>query len=461
MAVRRGVAVGGDRDLLPAAARRARRPPGARDAVAHAGARATSSRRRARSSASSPFLRELRPRVARARRRRRPRIPGWRASSSARPGCYAAAAERFEARGGDLLGGVRAARRPGPRRPPTRCCRCWPPTPACGSSSATGHRRRTASASAHWGGGFWLPECAHAPWLDPLLEEAGVHATCVDLHRRAAARVAGPPAAAAQRRRAAARADRPRADRPRLARTTATRRHGAYRDTPPLHRAPPHALGGRRRALRPGARRRPGRARTRATSSRAAARRLQDGGLAVCALDTELLGHCWHEGVDWLAATIEACAARASSCVPLDAALADVEPAALAPSCRRRAGASRATSRRGARPRPPSWPGAQRAAELRVLGAERAVPAARAARAAGAAGLRLGVPASRARPPAPYSARAGRRARRRLERGMADPAGSLAELRNLAPSSRPVDPLTSGSGIWTQIWPHFAESTCL
>ncbi|HWH95930.1 MAG TPA: hypothetical protein VNT03_18860, partial [Baekduia sp.] len=39
------------------------------------------------------------------------------------------------------------------------------------------HRARTPRA---WGGGLWLPECAHAPWLDPLLEEAGVHATCVD-----------------------------------------------------------------------------------------------------------------------------------------------------------------------------------------------------------------------------------------------------------------------------------------
>ena len=38
------------------------------------------------------------------------------------------------------------------------------------------HRAR----SGGWGGGFWLPECAHAPWLDPLLEEAGVH---VDVRR--------------------------------------------------------------------------------------------------------------------------------------------------------------------------------------------------------------------------------------------------------------------------------------
>ena len=39
------------------------------------------------------------------------------------------------------------------------------------------HRRRFGD----WAGGFWLPECAHAPWLNPLLEEAGVRASCVEL----------------------------------------------------------------------------------------------------------------------------------------------------------------------------------------------------------------------------------------------------------------------------------------
>src|SRR5436309_2352205 len=39
------------------------------------------------------------------------------------------------------------------------------------------HRRRFGD----WAGGFWLPECAHASWLDSLLENAGVRATCVEL----------------------------------------------------------------------------------------------------------------------------------------------------------------------------------------------------------------------------------------------------------------------------------------
>jgi 1,4-alpha-glucan branching enzyme len=42
------------------------------------------------------------------------------------------------------------------------------------------HRRRFGG----WEGGLWLPECAHAPWLGPALEGAGVRATCVELTRR-------------------------------------------------------------------------------------------------------------------------------------------------------------------------------------------------------------------------------------------------------------------------------------
>jgi 1,4-alpha-glucan branching enzyme len=39
------------------------------------------------------------------------------------------------------------------------------------------HRRRFGD----WQGGFWLPECAYAPWLDDRLEEAGVRHSCVEL----------------------------------------------------------------------------------------------------------------------------------------------------------------------------------------------------------------------------------------------------------------------------------------
>ena len=35
---------------------------------------------------------------------------------------------------------------------------------------------------------------------------------------------------------------------------------------------------------------------------------LPGGGLVVCALDTELLGHWWYEGIAWLGAVVEECA---------------------------------------------------------------------------------------------------------------------------------------------------------
>ena len=43
-------------------------------------------------------------------------------------------------------------------------------------SGIASHRRRFSP----WRGGFWMPECAHAPWMDRLLAEAGVHTTVVD-----------------------------------------------------------------------------------------------------------------------------------------------------------------------------------------------------------------------------------------------------------------------------------------
>jgi 1,4-alpha-glucan branching enzyme len=43
------------------------------------------------------------------------------------------------------------------------------------------HRARFGEG---FSGGFWLPECAHAPQLEPVLAAAGVHSTCVELTAR-------------------------------------------------------------------------------------------------------------------------------------------------------------------------------------------------------------------------------------------------------------------------------------
>jgi 1,4-alpha-glucan branching enzyme len=183
------------------------------------------------------------------------------------------------------------------------------------------HRARFGA----WGGGFWLPECAHAPWLDPLLEEAGVHAVCVDLtdvlgrddpRQLRPVRTEGGPLLVPIDR---ATVELVWSDGGYPARA-------AYRDSHRLteHRHRPWANDGAvydpDRAA----------AQARADADDFVARvraRVAGGGLAVFAVDTELLGHWWHEGPRWLAAVIDAAARAGLEIAGLDAALADAAPA--------------------------------------------------------------------------------------------------------------------------------------
>ena len=166
-----------------------------------------------------------------------------------------------------------------------------------------------------WRGGFWLPECAHEPWLDPRLEEAGVQACCVELTdlgidplvplRSSAGPLLVP-------------IDRELID---LVWSPAGypshadyRSYGGY--TPRRHRA----------WANDGAPYDPARGLARARADAAdfvarAAARVADRGLVVCALDTELLGHWWYEGVAWLAAVVEEAERAGLPLVPLDDAL--------------------------------------------------------------------------------------------------------------------------------------------
>ena len=75
----------------------------------------------------------------------------------------------------------------------------------------------------------------------------------------------------------------------------------------PADRPQPSPVGGRRHALRRG---RAPPSRSPPTPSDFVARVAGRGGRSVVALDTELLGHFWHEGVDWLRAVIAACERR-------------------------------------------------------------------------------------------------------------------------------------------------------
>jgi 1,4-alpha-glucan branching enzyme len=143
-----------------------------------------------------------------------------------------------------------------------------------------------------WGGGFWLPECAHAPWLDARLEEAGVHVTCVDWSeviqdtrpRRSPAGIVLLPL------------DRGAIDRVWAHDGYPSR--AAYRDT---HRLTPRAHQAWANGGDPYD---PDRGLEQADAdAREFLAALRED--AVVAFDTELLGHHWHEGVAWLRAVIE------------------------------------------------------------------------------------------------------------------------------------------------------------
>jgi 1,4-alpha-glucan branching enzyme len=239
---------------------------------------------------------------------------------------YEQAAERFEALGGDLLGALAPH--------------------AAWTSSAThavlpllatdagvrlqvrtgveAHRERVTGRP--WRGGFWLPECAHAPWLDPLLEAEGVRATCVDLtdvlgrgderHLRPIRSTAGPllvpidraivelvwhergyPAAAAYRD---------------------THAKTTYEHRPWSNAGRPYDPAQATEQAR----------RDACDFADRVVERTAAGGLCVCALDTELLGHWWHEGVQWLGLVVAACRDRGVEIVHLDDALERVEPVA-------------------------------------------------------------------------------------------------------------------------------------
>jgi 1,4-alpha-glucan branching enzyme len=164
-----------------------------------------------------------------------------------------------------------------------------------------------------WGGGFWLPECAHAPWVDGALAGAGVRAAVVDWTD-----VLGPGPQPPRRSREGVTLVP--LDREAMELVWHPRGYpcqGPYRDS---HRFTTHrhrawavdgAVYDERRAA----------ARARADAEDFVARvaeRVADGGLCVVPFDTELLGHFWHEGVDWLREVIAACDARGLTLRPLD-----------------------------------------------------------------------------------------------------------------------------------------------
>jgi 1,4-alpha-glucan branching enzyme len=183
-----------------------------------------------------------------------------------------------------------------------------------------------------WRGGFWLPECAYAPWLTPALADAGVRATCVELTNRfgLGAREHLRPLAGED---GVTLVPIDRATMDLVWSDDGYPANGVYRDYHhhTVHHHTPWGNDGElydhERAL--------ALAREHAADfvSRTYERLQRDGaglpggGLAVCALDTELLGHWWYEGISWLEAVVEECSGQGLELVRLDDALEGLEPA--------------------------------------------------------------------------------------------------------------------------------------
>jgi 1,4-alpha-glucan branching enzyme len=241
-------------------------------------------------------------------------------------GDYESALDRFESIGGDLVGGFagHAAWTSSATHAVLPLCATDAGVRLQVAGGIDSHRARFGA----WGGGFWLPECAHAPWLDPLLGQAGVRACCVELtreyglgavdHLRPVRPAGGPvlvpidratidlvwhehgyPAAGAYRDH---------------------HRHTTCRHRPWANHGGPYDHG---RAL--------GLAGEHAADfvRRTRARLAGTGGLAVCAMDTEFLGHWWYEGIAWLEAVVAEASAQGLRVARLDEALERHPPVSI------------------------------------------------------------------------------------------------------------------------------------
>jgi 1,4-alpha-glucan branching enzyme len=273
---------------------------------------------------------------------------------------YAHALERFRARGRTLLSALA-------RHATWTSAATHAVLPLLATDAGLRLQLETGSAAHRarfggWDGGLWLPECAHAGWLDGALAAAGVRTTVVDWTD-----VLGPGAQAPRRTPAGVRL----APLDREAVELVWSRdgypsHGDYRDTHRLteRRHGAWAVDGRVYDAARGA------ARARADAEDFAARvaqRIAGGELCVFAVDTELLGHWWHEGVQWLRAVLAACAARGVPVLPLDAAIGTV-PSLRAPDAPPTSWGSGRDLRTWSGPGAGGLAWRQRAAELRVLG---------------------------------------------------------------------------------------------
>jgi 1,4-alpha-glucan branching enzyme len=249
-------------------------------------------------------------------------------------GDYAWAAERLEAIGGDLLGalGAHAAWTSSATHAVLPLLATSAGLREQVASGVRSHRRRFGTG---WRGGFWLPECAHEPALEPALTAAAARAVCVELTDRfgLGAREHLQPVLGESGLVLVP------VDRQTMSLVWSDQGYpasGSYRDyhhhTVHHHKPWDNAGGAYDHAAAVAlaaehAADFVARVRARLADQGAG---LAGGGLVVCALDTELLGHWWYEGIAWLRSVIEECSRQGLALVNLDDALEGIEPASLA-----------------------------------------------------------------------------------------------------------------------------------
>jgi 1,4-alpha-glucan branching enzyme len=251
---------------------------------------------------------------------------------------YTRAADAIEACGGDLLGRLAKASAAGPLELWTSAAtHAVLPLLATDAgldlqiaTGVAGHRRRFGG----WDGGLWLPECAYAPGLEQGLAPHGVGVFCVEQtatlgHGSAdqlepIATAAGPVAVPIDwqtvelvwRDGSGYPAD--------------SRYRDYHRGT--VHHMRPWSNGGD--VYSPGAARAAAREHARDFVERAVARldeySAQRGrpGALCCAFDTELLGHWWYEGIEWLRGVVAEAAAQGLELATVGDAVGRVEPVA-------------------------------------------------------------------------------------------------------------------------------------
>lgn len=186
------------------------------------------------------------------------------------------------------------------------------------------HKRRFGETK-----GFWLPECAYAPGIEGLLAERNLAFTCLDQSAVEEPRAALAPVATASGTVVFT------IDWPSVGLLWSEGGYPAHPDYAEHHRLSDNgsrlwSIGGEPRD--------PDKARARAEAHareflEATAERLSAfseargrRGLVVFAVDTELLGHWWTEGPDWLAALVRQAEQSGVRMLRLSEALAEHEP---------------------------------------------------------------------------------------------------------------------------------------